>query len=192
MYIPVQCYGLHTIPLMCYTPCCNLSSSILFGILCIYICVLYTTMCCMLKFYVFLCTLSEMTNKTCAIRYSYYGVTMVALFRKYSDIWQSLSLHDWRWKSAAMLRWVGATFSKSGLVPQSTANAIQRAQTPRRLRSGVTLDLRSYFHLGRACRFTYAVRWSGIPRKSRHGLTYFHFPVLIWQGNAIRSSRWIE
>ena len=33
----------------------------------IYICVLYTTMCCMLKFYVFLCTLSEMTNKTCAI-----------------------------------------------------------------------------------------------------------------------------
>ena len=69
MYIPVQCYGLHTIPLMCYTPCCNLSSSILFGILCIYIyiCVLYTTMCCMLKFYVFLCTLSEMTNKTCAI-----------------------------------------------------------------------------------------------------------------------------
>ena len=32
--------------------------------------------------------------------------------------------------------------------------------------------------------FAYAVRWSGIPRESRHGLTYF--PVLIWQGNAIR------
>ena len=59
-------------------------------------------------------------------------------------------------------------------------------------RSGVTLDLRTYVHLGRACRFTYAVRWSGIPIKSRHGLTYFHFPVLIWKGNAIRSSRWIE
>ena len=37
----------------------------------IYICVLYTTMRCMLKFYVFLCTLSEMTNKTCAINQSY-------------------------------------------------------------------------------------------------------------------------
>ena len=59
-------------------------------------------------------------------------------------------------------------------------------------RSGVTLDLRTYVHLGRACRFTYAVRWSGIPIKFRHGLTYFHFPVLIWKGNAIRSSRWIE
>ena len=23
-------------------------------------------------------------------------------------------------------------------------------------------------------------------------MTYFHFPALIWQGNAIRSSRWIE
>ena len=42
-------------------------------------------------------------------------------------------------------------------------------------RSGVTLDLRTYVHLGRACRFTYAGRWSGIPRKSRHGLTYFTF-----------------
>ena len=40
------------------------------------------------------------------------------------------------------------------------------------IRSGLTLDLRMYVHLGRACRFTYAVRWSGIPRKSRHGLTY--------------------
>ena len=60
------------------------------------------------------------------------------------------------------------------------------------IRSGVTLDLRTYVHPGRACRFTYAVRWSGIPRKSRSGLTYFHFPALVWQGNAIRSSRWIE
>ena len=58
--------------------------------------------------------------------------------------------------------------------------------------SGVTLDLRTYVHPGRACRFTYAVRWSDLPRKFRSGLTYFHFPVLIWQGNAIRSSRWIE
>ena len=45
MYIPVQCYGLHTIPLMCYTPCCNLSSSILFGILCIYIYAFYILQC---------------------------------------------------------------------------------------------------------------------------------------------------
>ena len=60
------------------------------------------------------------------------------------------------------------------------------------IRSGVTLYLRTYVHPGRTCRFTYAVHGSGIPRKSRHGLTYFHFPVLIWQGNAIRSSRWIE
>ena len=75
MYIPVQCYGLHTIPLMCYTPCCNLSPSILFGILCIYICVSYTTMCCMLKFYVFLCTLSEMTNKTCACAWNWYWLS---------------------------------------------------------------------------------------------------------------------
>ena len=45
---------------------------------------------------------------------------------------------------------------------------------------GVTLDLRTYVHPGRTCRFTYAVRWSDIPRKSRHWLTYFHFLVLIW------------
>ena len=60
------------------------------------------------------------------------------------------------------------------------------------IRSGMTLDLRTYVHLGRACRFTYVVRWSGIQRKFRHELTYFHFPVLIWQGNDIRSSRCIE
>ena len=34
-----------------------------------------------------------------------------------SDIWQSLSLHDWRWKSVVTLRWMGATFSGSGLAP---------------------------------------------------------------------------
>ena len=43
---------------------------------------------------------------------------------------------------------------------------------------GVTLNIRTYVHPGRICRFTYVVRWSDIPRKSRHGLTYFHFPVL--------------
>ena len=59
-------------------------------------------------------------------------------------------------------------------------------------RSGVTLDLHTHVHPGRACRFTHAVHWSVIPRKSRYGLTYFLFPVLIWQGNAIRSSRWLE
>ena len=35
------------------------------------LCVWCTTMCCMLKFYVFLCTLSEMTNKTCTINQYY-------------------------------------------------------------------------------------------------------------------------
>ena len=34
-----------------------------------------------------------------------------------SDIWQSLSLRDWRWKSVVTLRWMGATFSGSGLAP---------------------------------------------------------------------------
>ena len=60
------------------------------------------------------------------------------------------------------------------------------------IRSGVTLDLLTYVHPGRTCRFKYAVRWSDIPRKSRHGLVYFHFPALIGQGNAIRSSTWLE
>ena len=62
-----------------YIPCCNLSSSILFGILCIYICVWCTTVCCMLKFYVFLCTLSEMTNKTCAINQSFISSDLKAV-----------------------------------------------------------------------------------------------------------------
>ena len=62
-----------------------------------------------------------------------------------------------------------------------------------RLSSGrVTLDLRTYVDPGRTCRLTYAVQWSGIPIKSRNGLTYFHFPALIWQDIAICNSRWIE
>ena len=32
-------------------------------------------------------------------------------------IWQSLSLCVWRWKSVVTLRWMGATFSGSGLAP---------------------------------------------------------------------------
>ena len=34
-----------------------------------------------------------------------------------SDIWQSLSLPDWRCKSVVTIRWMGATFSGSGLAP---------------------------------------------------------------------------
>ena len=34
-----------------------------------------------------------------------------------SHIWQSLSLHDWRWKAAVTLGWMGATFSGSGSRP---------------------------------------------------------------------------
>ena len=64
-------------------PRCNSSSGILFGILCIYIMYIYIytyiyisvyvcvcEMCHIVlhgEFYVFLCTLSEMTNKTCTI-----------------------------------------------------------------------------------------------------------------------------
>ena len=60
------------------------------------------------------------------------------------------------------------------------------------IKSGMALDLRTYVHPGRTCRFGYVVRCSGIPRKSRHGLTYSHFPVLIWLGNVIRSSRCMD
>ena len=35
------------------------------------------------------------------------------------------------------------------------------------------MTLRTDVHLGRACRFTYAVHWSGTPRKSRHGFVIF-------------------
>ena len=74
--IPVQCCGLHTIPLLCYTrisiyhaviyhPAFYLEFYVLYIYMCV--CVMYHNVL-HTKFYVFLCTLSEMANKTCAIK----------------------------------------------------------------------------------------------------------------------------
>ena len=114
------------------------------------------------------------SNKTWWPRYQVNPT--IAIMENYATLWLNVSV--WYFRCVYAIIW-GICLDVLGDI-----------QLPLN-RSGVTLDLRTYVHLGRACRFTYAVRWSGMPRKSRYGLTYFHFQVLIWQGN-IRSSRWLE